>query len=402
MPKANLALSNLRGVVIVIVVAFHSSLAYLVSVPSQPSRFNQPPYTWQAFPVVDTHRFLGLDIFCAWQDVSLMSLMFLMAGLLTAPSLRRKGSWIYLLDRLRRIGIPFALAILFLSPLALYPAYATRALAPSLSGYLDQWMALPFWPNGPEWFLWQLLALSAIATGLYFLAARYLDYLGALGQWAGARPTRLFALLVAASIVAYVPLALIYSPLSWTSSGPFALQFSRPGLYLVYFFTGIALGKFVIGGDLFAPAGPLGRHWIAWAAAAVACFCCWAGLTSLTMPNWDNAAFASQLAASVAFPVACAACGLFLIAACVRFGGAHHRILDSLSANAYGIYLIHYVFVVWLQYALLDAGLPAPVKAAIVFLGALIASWMIVAGFSRVFSGSLSFSAKQPVQPVAN
>ena len=31
------------------------------------------------------------------------------------------------------------------------------------------------------------------------------------------------------------------------------------------------------------------------------------------------------------------------------------RWLDSLSANAYGMYLVHYPFVVWMQYALLDA-----------------------------------------------
>ncbi|HET7850285.1 MAG TPA: acyltransferase [Pseudolabrys sp.] len=403
MPKANLALSNLRGVVIVIVVAFHSSLAYLASVPPQPPGFNQPPYTWEAFPVVDAHRFLGLDVFCAWQDISLMSLMFLLAGLLTAPSLRRKGSWTYLLNRLWRIGLPFALAILFLSPLALYPAYATRTLSPSLSGYLEQWLALPFWPNGPEWFLWQLLALSALAAAFYGFAPRYLDRLGVIGSWAGARPLRLFAILIAASMLAYVPLALAFSPTRWSVSGPFALQFSRPGLYFVYFFAGVALGKFVAGGDLFASSGPLARRWVTWAIVAVAAFCGWAGLTSLTLPDWNDAAFVARLGASIAFPVACAAGGLFLIAACARFSRRRYRILDGLSAHAYGIYLVHYVFVVWLQYALLGAALPAPLKAAIVFSGALTASWIVVAVGLRALSGAFAFSsARHPVQPATH
>ena len=43
------------------------------------------------------------------------------------------------------------------------------------------------------------------------------------------------------------------------------------------------------------------------------------------------------------------------------------------------MYLVHYVFVVWLQYALLDAALFAICKAAIVFGGTLITSWAIVA-----------------------
>ena len=42
-----------------------------------------------------------------------------------------------------------------------------------------------------------------------------------------------------------------------------------------------------------------------------------------------------------------------------------------LSANAYGLYLVHYVFIVWLQYALVAAPLFAIVKAAVVFGGAL-------------------------------
>ena len=38
--------------------------------------------------------------------------------------------------------------------------------------------------------------------------------------------------------------------------------------------------------------------------------------------------------------------------------------LDSLSANAYGMYIVHYLFVVWLQFALLNAALPAVGKVA--------------------------------------
>ena len=43
------------------------------------------------------------------------------------------------------------------------------------------------------------------------------------------------------------------------------------------------------------------------------------------------------------------------------------------------MYLIHYVFAVWLQYALLNAALFAVGKAAIVFGGTLIMSWAIAA-----------------------
>ena len=64
-----------------------------------------------------------------------------------------------------------------------------------------------------------------------------------------------------------------------------------------------------------------------------------------------------------------------LLALCLRFAPERTRILDSLSVNAYNMYLLHYVFVVWLQYALLPVALFAAGKAAIVFSGTLALSW---------------------------
>ncbi|HZM11115.1 MAG TPA: hypothetical protein VFC15_12990, partial [Candidatus Limnocylindrales bacterium] len=70
----------------------------------------------------------------------------------------------------------------------------------------------------------------------------------------------------------------------------------------------------------------------------------------------------------------------------------------SLSANAYGIYLVHYVFAIWLQYALLDTGLLAIGKAAIVFGGTLIMSWAITAGLGTVPFVSKLVTAKRGVR----
>src|SRR3569833_4666044 len=112
MSKSSLALSNLRAVTIVIVLAFHSCLAYLVNIPASVA-FNQAPYTWEAFPIADSHRWLGFDILCATQDVSLMAFMFFLSGLLTGPSLERKGSRFYLVVCLCRFGVLFVFVVLF-------------------------------------------------------------------------------------------------------------------------------------------------------------------------------------------------------------------------------------------------------------------------------------------------
>src|ERR1700682_2776127 len=91
MAPLSLPLSNLRAIVIQIVWRFHSMLAYLVWIPiAAATDFAVPPYAWRSFPIIDSHRFFGFDLFCAWQDVYLMALMFFLSGLFVWPSLTRK------------------------------------------------------------------------------------------------------------------------------------------------------------------------------------------------------------------------------------------------------------------------------------------------------------------------
>src|SRR6185295_11239002 len=107
--------------------------------------------------------------------------------------------------------------------------------------------------------------------------------------------------------------------------------------------------------------GLLARRWAFWVTAGLVGFGLWAAPTSLTLDD-NNAPLILQVAAAVGYSVACASGCLFLLALCLRFGAGRVRTLDSLSANAYGMYLVHYVFVVWLQFALLDAALLAVFK----------------------------------------
>ena len=396
MSKSSVALSNLRAVVIVIVLAFHASLAYVKSAPA-PQRFDQPPFTWEAFPIVDAHRWLGFDIFCAWQDVSLMALMFFLSGLFVGPSLVRKGAATYTIDRLKRIGVPFVFAFIVLSPLALYPAYAARTPDPSLAGYVTAFFSLPYWPAGPQWFLWQLMAINGIAALLYALSPDVVRDFRRLGAWAGEHSVLYYILLAAICVAGYAPLAVAYSPFTWGEFGPFSLQFCRPLLYIAVFFAGFSLGSLGLDRGLLATDGPLARNWRAWTVLAVVTFCIWAGLTGLTFPNWDAAPFAARLGASLAYAPACIAGGMFMLAVFLRFSRAHSRVLDSLSTNAYGIYLVHYVFIVWLQYVLLPAGLPSVVKAAIVFAGTFVLSWPVSIVVTKILSGSFALTSKRPI-----
>jgi surface polysaccharide O-acyltransferase-like enzyme len=82
-----------------------------------------------------------------------------------------------------------------------------------------------------------------------------------------------------------------------------------------------------------------------------------------------------RIAADVALAPACAAACFSTLSLFLRFATTRLNLAESLSDNAYGIYLVHYAFIVWLQYALLDVPLGAVAKAAIVFTFTLVMSW---------------------------
>jgi len=73
-----------------------------------------------------------------------------------------------------------------------------------------------------------------------------------------------------------------------------------------------------------------------------------------------------------------------MLAMFVRFANRRVRVFDGLNDNAYGIYLVHYLFSVWLQFALLGLAVIAIIKATIVFSGTLVLSWGLVATIRRV------------------
>lgn len=60
---------------------------------------------------------------------------------------------------------------------------------------------------------------------------------------------------------------------------------------------------------------------------------------------------------------------LWVLAIFLRFGHTRMRIMDSLCQNAYGIYLVHYLFVIWLQYFLLPAPFRRIRQGGIAFVG---------------------------------
>src|ERR1700733_8599969 len=108
----------LRSFITVLVVAHHSTLAYTTF-----SRINEQAYILSTHPIIDTKRWIGLDIFENFNDVFFIALMFLIGGFFVVKGLKRKGAALFIRDRYYRLFLPFVITVSSLMLLAYYPAY---------------------------------------------------------------------------------------------------------------------------------------------------------------------------------------------------------------------------------------------------------------------------------------
>jgi surface polysaccharide O-acyltransferase-like enzyme len=341
-------------------------------------------YTW--FGHGDTKRWLGFDLVVLFNDSFFMAFMFFISGLFVHDSLMRKGSAQFLRDRAWRLGVPYLVSVFVLIPIAYYPTFLRYHLPGTTDfSFLHYWwrtIAVGPWPSGPAWFLWVLLALDAIAVVVRSVAPHVIETLGQLIVKLRNRPMTAFAAFLALSILTYLPMHVAFGDISWLELGrfPLPIQTSRILLYAAYFFAGVGVGAVNLRTGLLAENGELARRWPVWFGFA---FVFYAAILVAVyahhnwVANFDSPPLIWKVAYGLAFACYSAAMPFTLTAIFVSFANSRWRLLDAVQPSAYGIYLLHYIFIIWLQYALYDEPFPAFVKFAIVFAGTLSMSWAV-------------------------
>jgi peptidoglycan/LPS O-acetylase OafA/YrhL len=89
--------------------------------------------------------------------------LFLVAGLLSARSLARKGRASFVRGRLLRLGVPLVVFIYLIDPLSAWVGGLAERRSRSLVSYLDVWEA----EAGPMWFVAALLVFSLVYAALH-------------------------------------------------------------------------------------------------------------------------------------------------------------------------------------------------------------------------------------------
>ena len=158
-------------------------------------------------------------------------------------------------------------------------------------------------------------------------------------------------------------------------------------LYAAYFFIGAGVGAANFDRGILSAGGRLANSSWGWAIAALVPYCLLWVLIAIKreilgnppiQPDWYEASY------GLFFVAFSAAILLAILAYFLRFKRSGSSILDPMQADAYGMFLVHYPIVLWLQYWLFDFGLPAIVKAVVAFVLTVALSWAATAALRRI------------------
>ena len=146
-------LDNLRAFVVLLVIALHGFMNYMA-------------YASDCY-VVDRQNSIFFTLLVLLIDVPIMPIMFFIAGYFALPSLRKSGGRVFLREKLMRLGIPWAIAVLVLAPPIAYMTYLSRDVP---MGLFEFWRT-DFWTEMYEqsvyWFLGILLFMFLVLGFVY-------------------------------------------------------------------------------------------------------------------------------------------------------------------------------------------------------------------------------------------
>jgi hypothetical protein len=201
------------------------------------------------------------------------------------------------------------------------------------------------------------------------------------------RPADFYLFLVAVTAIVYIPGHLYFGPERWFTFGPFVVQASRVLLYASYFFIGAGVGAANFNRGLLSADGRLAKSGWGWVIVTLVPYSLLWGLIVIKYRILDNPVFLPDWyeASYGLFFVAFSAAILFAIFAYfLRFKQSGSSVLDPMQADAYGMFIVHYPIVLWLQYWLYDFNLPAIVKAAVTLVLAVGLSWAATAALRKI------------------
>jgi glucan biosynthesis protein C len=398
---------NLRSLMVLLVLVFHSGASYGSMVTF--------------WPYHDPNPTEFVDLMMLLLDVFMMSILFFIAGYFALPSLQKTGSRRFLEGKFKRLGIPWLVVTILVLPVLDYIHYSTRSLS---QGLLPRNYGIHWWLSikkitefhtGPmrmseyldmtehfyQRYMW-FLSLLLLFFVLFWLLYKARDKWSRVSE----RPIReemasnssIYRVLSLVGLLNILLFALVKLLLSspadpfdmvWLSLGNLVqFETAKLAFYVPYF----SLGVYAYSRQWFTSGKDLGRPGV-W---GLICFLLMVAnlLVGRSMSRAAEPSMGLQISLLLLYPLwTLSFLGLFTAFASRRWNRATPRGRER-AANSYNMYLVHYLFVMTLPLLLSAwAAGPALAKFAIVALSTVLLSYgiskYVIKRHSRVVVGGL-------------
>lgn len=356
-PERFYFLDNLRAVVIILVIVLHAAITYMAFAPE-----------W--WYVLDPERSLFFTVLVLLVDVPIMLVMFFAAGYFALPSLLKRGAPAFLRDKFKRIALPWIFGVLLLAPPTAYMIYFSRGAPVSL---LEFWRG-DYWgvayQQSVYWFLGILMLLFGLLALAYTLNPRLHNLVPTVTVPSGG----LFVGFLALMTVGFLAMNLIFPLEAWSHIYLFMYQPVRLPLYFGYFILGLLAYRH----SWFSHAGYKPRLAL-WLVLFVASGLLYLGYR-LSLPLELQTTLWLKAGTAILFNSFCFSALMFGVALFRRFVNSDSAFWRSQSANSYGIYYLHPLFLYPL--AFLFVRVPISIYLKFVIITGL--TWLLSWGVSAL------------------
>lgn len=338
------------------------------------------------------------DAFYLNDNSIIIPALFFCIGFGVIPALRRYGVWTYLKNRVIKYALPFIICVPTVVALLTYPKYKVNE--DSGTNFLSYWQDIFFSEKlqaGPLWVVFALLLYTVITVFFYKYHRAFCLKLQSLLNYVMTHRVKGILIFTAFSALILGVTDLYFGAPYWFGfSKVFYFQGSRFLQQALFFFMGAALGS-MDKGLVHSFMESLSRQWLTILGITVLLGAAYIGFTLHYFDHtYDNALliyfyqgegwpnFWSALEQVAPYRLTRTTLhGIFalfqlltLLSLFYRFLNHKSCIWTSLALNGYGIFLIHEMIVVWMQYGLRDYTWPIGIKFALVAGVGITTAWI--------------------------
>lgn len=357
---------NLRSCMILLGLLCHSVFPYMLISKTKIKR-----YADSFFIVADEHKWFVSDICALLIDTFAMPTLFIIAGFFLKKSLKEKGYSAFVKNKAKRLYVPFLIIGLPTVLLGYFTGYIISNGDFNFANHIVDFVFVQKIPIGHTWFISLLFFYCLFFATTYSYLENACSYL--FKYLKNKNGVLIIALVILILTISYAPLSYVLGMNSWMELGLFDFQMNTFFYYYVY----LLVGSFLYETN-FVTSNNRSSKWGVWLCISILSFV----LLALSYDTLNGDLFSINPLAPSGYTLllrpltASLFCGFFIV-----FFKKHmnfsNSLLNALHNRSYAIYLVHFVFIFWVQYLLLDIGISPVFKILIVFITTFLLSWLL-------------------------